>query len=212
MSNPNFLTVTAQMILEVQRRGLTPMAFVMNRATQEHIAEELWLVHRARMSALARFWHWLRHGRSIPLMDTLHGLPVMENAMLQDGGVFLQSTGTEAQGGMGVTDGLEQAAKAAAEENQRRGAEFWEKQRVNPPAVPNQDAAPTLNDLASGNGERPTASDVLIKALDHADELAGVVVIRIYANKDLDMAMNVDPYACQGILAKAQQYLFMKGM
>ena len=51
-----------------------------------------------------------------------------------------------------------------------------------------------------------------LEALDHADELAGVVVIRIYANKDLDIAMNVDPYACQGILAKAQQYLFMKGM
>ena len=115
MSNPNFLTVTAQMILEVQRRGLTPIAFVMNRATQEHIAEELWLVYRARISALARVWHWLRHGRSIPLMDTLHGLPVMENAILQDGGVFLQSTGTEAQGGMGVPAGLEQAVKAATE-------------------------------------------------------------------------------------------------
>jgi len=207
--------VAANMIAEVTSRGQTPVTFLMNAATANRIADEVELQAKAQMSTAKRFWFWLRNGKGGPEKLThLCGVPVTEAPHVPDGGIFLQ-TYTGAAQLSDVPAGLEQAAKFAAEEMERRRSEFWEKHPVAPPAVPDAqagDAAPTLNDLSSGGGERPTASDVLIKALDRADELAGVVVIRVYANKDLDMAMNVDSYTCQGILQKAQFYLAQRGM
>ena len=91
MPNPNFLAITANMIAEVQRRGCTPVSFVMNRATQAHIANELWQAHRLRMSALGKLWHWMRQGKTVPRLETLHGLSVVDGPHLQPGAVFLQS-------------------------------------------------------------------------------------------------------------------------
>ena len=96
-------------------------------------------------------------------------------------------------------------------------SEFWKKERVqgmmdamDEVAAPGE-IRPTLNDLSSGNGGRPSASDVLMRAMDRADDLAGVVVIRVYRNNDLDMAMNLDNYAAAGVLQKASYWLAMRG-
>lgn len=207
----NFLTVTAQMILEVQRRGQTPLGFAMNQATRVYIAGGCWLHHKATMSAAARVWYRLRHGGTAPVLDVLHGLPVMVNPQLQDGMIFLQLAGAQVAG-MGVPPGMEQAAKAAAQENARRGAGFWKEEPAAPPAAAQEDAMPTLNDLASGTGDRPSASDVLMKAMERCDDLSGIVVVRVFRNGDVDLCLNVDQFAAQGVLQKAQQYLFMKGM
>lgn len=208
---PTMIQVAANMIAEVTSRGQTPVTFLMNAATANRIADEVGFQSKARMSAAKRFWLWLRGKGGPAKLSHLCGVPVTEAPHVPDGGIFLQTYSGAAQLS-DVPAGLDQAAKAAAEENERRGAEFWDKQRVAAPGAQADDAAPTLNDLSSGGGERPTASDVLIKALDRADELAGVVVIRVYANKDLDMAMNVDSYTCQGILQKASFYLAQRGM
>ena len=200
MSNPNFLAITANMIVEVQRRGCTPVSFVMNRATQAHIANELWQAHRLKMSALGKLWHWMRQGKTVPRLETLHGLGVMDGPQLQDGAVFLQS--------ISVGQPPQEAPGAGSAQNAPAESPFW---RREPVAAP-EDSAPTLNDLASGGGDRPTASAVLIKALESSEDLAGVVVIRVHGNRDIDMTMNADPLACRGILDKAAQYLYMKGM
>ena len=197
MPNPNFLAITANMIAEVRRRGLRPVAFVMNRATQAHVAEEMWQAHKAKMSALAKAVHRIRHGKTAPRLEMLHGLGIMDGPHLQDGAVFLQSIDVPRP--MGMSQENQQAAPV----------EFWKRDPVAPPAE--GEAAPTLNDLSSGGGERPSCSDVLIRALDSAEGLSGVAVIRVHRNGNIDLCANIEKYALQGVIQHAQMWVIQNG-
>jgi hypothetical protein len=103
---------------------------------------------------------------------------------------------------------MEEAMKAA---QAQRGQEFWEKQRVEPPAAAQGDVAPTLNDLASGSGDRPSCTDVLIRALDSAEKLTGVAVVRVYQNGDIDLCANIEKFALQGVLQHAHVWVIQNG-
>lgn len=196
MPNPNFLAITANMIAEVQKRGLRPIAFVMNRATQAHVAEEMWQAHKAKMSALAKAVHRIRHGKTAPRLEMLHGLGIMDGPHLQDGAVFLQSIDVPRP--MGMSQENQQAAPA----------EFWKRE----PVAAAGDSAPTLSDIASGTGDRPSVSSILIEAMTDADSLDSVVVVRVHKNKDVSLCLNCNGFEAQGILQKAQFYLAQRGM
>jgi hypothetical protein len=200
-TNPQFLIAARTMIDQLLARGQRPLVFLMNPTTAGVIAADMAEFHFNQKSAFARFWHLVRHGKTVPKLETLHGVPVQEMASLPDGAMHLQCVANISPQAIG------EAMKAQAAQNQQRGQEFWEKQRVEPPAAAEGDVAPTLNDLASGSGDRPSCSDVLMKAMERADELSGVVVIRVYPNNRLDMSLNVDHYAATGILQKAMIYL-----
>jgi hypothetical protein len=107
---------------------------------------------------------------------------------------------------------MEQAAQDARQQLAARGEEFWKKDRVDAmDGVAAGEIRPTLNDLSSGNGERPSASDVLMKAMDDVDDLNGVVVVRVHRNGSVDLCLNVDQFAAQGVLQRAQMYLAQRG-
>lgn len=205
MPNPQFLIAARAMIDQLLARGQRPLVFLMNQTTAGVIAADMAEFHFNQKSAFARFWHLVRHGKTVPKLEALYGVPVQQSDYLPDGAMHLQCVANISP------QAIEEAMKAQAARNQQRGQEFWEKQRVEPPAgspaAAQGDVAPTLNDLASGSGDRPSCSDVLMKAMDGADQLAGVVVIRVYPNNRLDMCLNVEHYAATGVLQKAMIYL-----
>ena len=184
-TNPQFLIATRAMIDQLLARGQRPLVFLMNPTTARVIAADMAEFHFSQKSAFARFWHLVRHGKTVPKLETLYGVPVQQSDYLPDGTMHLQCVANI------PPQAIEEAMKAQAAQNQQRGQEFWEKQRAEPTAAQG-DVAPTLNDLASGSGDRPSCSDVLMKAMERADELSGVVVIRVYPNNRLDMSLNVD--------------------
>ncbi len=210
-TNPQFLIAARTMIDQLLARGQKPLCFLMNGKTATAIAADMAGIHFQTKSTAAKIWHLLRHRKTPPTLDALHGVPVQQNDYLPDGAMHLQCVPTVPQG-MGCPPGMEEAMKAAQAQQAQRGQEFWKKERIEPPAAAEGDAAPTLNDLASGTGDRPSASDVLMKAMERCDDLSGIVVVRVFRNGDVDLCLNVDQFAAQGVLQKAQQYLFMKGM
>lgn len=201
-TNTHFLVACKMMIDQLLARGQRPLTFLMNGNTAQVIAADLAEAHFNKQSALARFWHLVRHGKTVPKLETLYGVAVQQSDFLPDGRIHLQAMADMSQ--QSLDEAMKAAAQTQAQQNQARGQEFWQKDRVEPPA---EDAPLTLNDLASGNADRPSCQDVLIKAMERVDELAGVVVIRVYPNKSLDMCLNVDQYMASGILQNAMVYL-----
>ena len=206
MSTPNIVDHASEMLVSATQRGLTPVAFMMSGNTMRAIAQDAWEVRKRRMSVLGRFWQRLLRGHDVPRLEYFHGLAVAQADFLPDGLITLQAV--RPMGGQGygqhpqVTD---QSAANAPPEG------FME--RVPAPAgdLPEGEVRPTLNDLSSGTGERPSSSDVLMKALERADELKGVVVVRVLQNGDIDLCLNVDQFAAQGVLQRAQYWLMQRG-
>jgi hypothetical protein len=72
------------------------------------------------------------------------------------------------------------------------------------------DAVPTIQDLAQGTG-MPSVTDILIKAVESADSLKSVVVLRVHINNDVDICANIDTFSIAGVIQKAQVWLAMRG-
>jgi len=225
-ANLELLAASRVMVDQVIARGQVPVMFLMNRATSQALAETLAAAYRERQSTFWRLWLRIRHGKVAPRLESLHGIPVAQADYLPDGGLFLQvadraQVGLPAAPGVPTSTrppaGMEQAAQDARQQLAARGEEFWKKDRIQAlndamdgVAGPGE-IRPTLNDLSSGGGARPSASDVLMKAMEDVDDLNGIVVVRVHRNGNVDLCLNVDQFAAQGVLQKAQQYLFMKG-
>jgi hypothetical protein len=210
MSQPTLTAAARRMIAEIQQRGQHPICFLMNQATIQAVIAENMLEVNKRRSALGKAWHWLWYRNTVPKLESLAGVPVFEAPHIPNGGIYLQSASN------GPVPGAQpampqQPAHDQAQANANQTPEFWEKERVSAGA-PASVEAPTLNDLSSGGGERPTASDILMRAMNDADKLAGIVVVRVWPNQSLDLCLNVDPYAAQGILQKAMLYLMHGGL
>jgi hypothetical protein len=47
--------------------------------------------------------------------------------------------------------------------------------------------------------------------LEQADDLAGVVIVRVHRNGSVDLCLNVDQFAAQGVLQRAQMFLAQRG-
>jgi hypothetical protein len=220
-NNLALLAASRALIDQVIARGQVPVAYLMNPRTAQAIAETLAAAHKARLSTFGRLWLRIRHGHAAPRLEALYGVPVGRADYLPDGGLFLQSVDRAQMGqpaapvvptSMGPPAGLEQAAQDARQQLAARGEEFWKKDRVDAmDGVAAGEIRPTLNDLSSGNGERPSASDVLMKSLEQADDLAGVVVIRVYRNGSIDLCANVEKYALQGVIQHAQMWAMRNG-
>jgi hypothetical protein len=213
------------MVDQVIARGQVPVMFLMNRATSQALAETLATAYRERLSTFRRLWLRIWHGKAVPQLESLHGIPVGRADYLPNGGLFLQSVDRAQMGqpaapaaptSMGLPVGMEQAAQDARQQLAARGEDFWKKDRVQAlndamDGVAAGEIRPTLKDLSSGNGERPSASDVLMKSLEQADDLAGVVIVRVHRNGSVDLCLNVDQFAAQGVLQHAQMFLAQRG-
>jgi hypothetical protein len=162
---------------------------------------------KKRMSLFGRFWFWLRKGGIAPRLETLCGIPVMISPMMADGGLFLSA--------MGNTPGFSrpqgQHSPQATPAQPGTPAEFVKREAVAQADGAADEVRPTLDDLSQGSGDRPSAGDVLMKAMDGAENLAGVVVIRVHKNSDVDLCLNMNQFETQGVLQKAQQWLMMRG-
>jgi hypothetical protein len=220
-ANLELLAASRVMVDQVIARGQVPVMFFMNRATSQALAETLAAAYRERLSTFRRLWLRIQRGKAVPQLESLHGIPVGRADYLPPGGLFLQSVDRAQMGqpaapavptSMRPPAGLEQAAQDARQQLAARGEEFWKKDRVDAmDGVAAGEIRPTLNDLSSGNGERPSASDVLMKAMDDVDDLNGVVVVRVHRNGSVDLCLNVDQFAAQGVLQRAQMYLAQRG-
>jgi hypothetical protein len=207
----NYLQVSSVMIQAVKARGGQPIMFLMNRATSNRIADDLASVLKRQMSGAARAWHWLRFRKVAPVLDSLHGIPVMVHPLLPDGNIQLQSANAPhvAFNPEGITgqpiEGVQRAADVVP-------PEFVHRERVEGVEVAQGDAPPSLDDLSKGSGGRPSCGDVLIKALEGSDNLRGVVVIRVHSDGNVDLCLNVNEFEASGVIQKAHQYLAMRGM
>jgi len=207
----NYLQVSSVMIQAVKARGGQPIMFLMNRATSNRIADDLSSVLKRQMSGAARAWHWLRFRKVTPSLDSLHGIPVMVHPLMPDGNIQLQSANAPhvAFNPEGITgqpvEGVQRAADVVP-------PEFIHRERVEGVEEAQGDAPPSLDDLSKGSGSRPSCGDILIKGLEQIDRAAGVIVIRVYDDEQIDMSLNIGALAAQGVLHKASVWLQMRGM
>ena len=223
-NNLALLAASRALIDQVIARGQVPVAYLMNPRTAQAIAETLAAAHKARLSTLRRLWMRIRHGSAAPRLETLYGVPVIQADYLPDGGVLLQVGDRAALGqnpGCAPPPAAEQGKPSPQANAERLKAaeadpEFWKRERVQGmmdamDGVAAGEIRPTLNDLSSGSEGRPSASDVLMKAMDNVDDLNGVVVVRVHRNGAVDLCLNVDQFAAQGVLQRAQMYLAQRG-
>lgn len=202
MQQPSLTEVAAQMVQTVIARGQQPVAFMLNEATAKAIADLTIGNAKQRISVLSRFWLWFAKRNIQPRLEFLCGVPVIVTPTMQDGGIFLQAM---ARGPVQQEVADKQAASVVP-------AEFLKREPVADSASPCVgEVRPTLDDLSKGDGDRPSSSDVLMKAMENVDDLIGVVVVRVHRNNDIDLCLNTNQFETQGILQKAQQWLMMRG-
>lgn len=199
MQQPSLIEASRNMIQVILSRGQSPVYFMMNATTAEAIAVEIAEVFQRQRSAIARLWHWIRHRNMHPQLSKLHNLPVMIVGHLPDGGIFLQSVSP---------------MQAPQVQQQAQPSPFVERfAHVPPDVAQNEDGEvrPTLDQLSTNGKGRVTASDILMKAMDQADNLLGVIVIRIHQDNSVDACLNCNEFEAQGVLQKAAMWLHMRG-
>jgi hypothetical protein len=204
MQQPTLIQIAQQMVQKAVSLGQTPVAFMMNTTTSRAISESLIGECKKRMSLFGRFWFWLRKGGIAPRLETLCGIPVLIAPTMDDGGLFLQAMARNP----GFSQGQGQHAQLAAPGPR---AEFVKREPVAQADGATDEVRPTLNDLASSNGNFPSSSDVIMRAMEKVEELSGVAVVRVYKNGDIDLCANIEKYALQGVLQHAQMWVMQNG-
>ncbi len=206
--NPALIHHCNAMVQHAIANGGKPVVFLMSETTKSAIAETLLHVERQRRSAFSRFWHWLR-GEKFELTH-LMGVPVIVNLHLPDGYVSLQVAQERADSGQEPGASLTQAnlgAAGALDGQESSGNPFMRRERVEP----EEDKIPTLAELSSSGNGSISPSDVLMKAMTDVDDLAGIVVVRVHRNQDVDLCMSCNSFEAQGVLNRAQMWLAMRG-
>lgn len=207
MQQPTLIQIAQQMMQRVVQSGQAPVCFMMNANTSRAISETMVVECKKRMSLFDRFMFWARKRNIAPRLETLCGIPVVISPMMQDGGLFLSSMGNAP----GFSQPQGQHAPQAAPAQPNPPAEFVKREAVSQADGAGGDVRPTLDDLSQGSGDRPSSSDVLMKAMDGAENLMGVVVVRVHRNGDVDLCLNTNQFETQGVLQRAQQWLMMRG-
>lgn len=206
MQQPTLIQIAQQMMQRVVQSGQAPVCFIMNTNTSRVIFETLVVECKKRMSLFDRFMFWARKRNIAPRLETLCGIPVVISPIMQDG-LFLSSMGNAP----GFSQPQGQHAPQAAPAQPGPPAEFVKREAVSQTDGAGGDVRPTLDDLSKGSGDRPSCSDVLMKSLDNVESLVSVVVVRVYRNGDVDLALNCNQFEASGVLQKAMQWLMMKG-
>lgn len=204
MQQPTLIQVAAQMMEKARQVGSQPVAFLMNETTARSISELVIGDYKKRMSVAGRFWFWARKRNIPPRLETLCGIPVLITPTMDDGGLFLQSMARMPGFSPGQGQHSPQATPGPPEE-------FVKREPVTQADGAADEVRPTLDDLSQGSGDRPSSSDVLMKAMDGAEGLMGVVVVRVYKNGDVDLCLNTNQFETAGVLNKAMQWLMMRG-
>lgn len=204
--DPKILIAQCQLILnQALAMGQVPIMFVMNDTTCRAIGDYIRL--QAKESRIVLLKRKLLK-KPIPKMTNLFGLPIMENSHLPDFVISLQWAPTR-----DIKHGEPMATVGTnvAEANQPgvQANPFIKQEPI--ASSPAEDKAITLEDIAQGNGNRVTVTDVLIRGLENAEAIAHVVVIRKYHNGDVDLAMSCNPDEAVGVVQKAQMWLAQNG-
>lgn len=216
------------MLQQARAMGQTPLVYIMNPATNRHLTDLAAIEVKPKQSTFQRWYMGVRKKKLI--LQVLFGVPILQNQHLNDGFVSLQlvpvpmqpqpaapaspmpfvkrepviqeapalDAGCYMMGG--GPDGL--CSEAAHCPGCTATRERWKRKA--------EAAAPTLGDLAASTG-MPTVTDILIKAVESADSLKSVVVLRVHNNNDVDICANIDTFAIAGVIQKAQVWLAMRG-
>src|SRR5579863_1607805 len=208
MIQPMQLLAHAKMMLDNARReGHTPVAFMMNGSMRDLFAAAVNGERNQNKSALSRLF-----SKDSTVLRDLFDLPIIENPGMPNGAYTVQlAAPPEEQEAMNRA--LAQGAQAAmaglapAPPQQNAQSPFWNKERVEPGQVPDK---PSLGDIAGGQSDRPSVTDILIKSLEGADNLKQIVVIRVHKNDDVDASSNCNRFEIHGILQKLSIWLQMR--
>lgn len=203
MQRPHYLDHCRAMLAQALHHGAIPIVFIMNGEVRKQCFSIAADEREETLGFLGRRWfHWRR--RSQQLL-ALFGVPVIENNFLPESFISLQLAPVPGQ----FQPNLSTGAQQQSQQNAAPDKAFWQKGGSPQPAA-NPDT-PTLSDLSSSDAERPTVSDVLIRAMEGADSLKGVAVVRIYRNGDVDLCANVNKFELQGVLQHAQMWVMQNG-
>jgi hypothetical protein len=129
-------------------------------------------------------------------------VPILQNQYLPDGYVTLQFAPTLQPRPVPVP--AQQAAPVP-------GNPFVRREPMPVQEAPINETGPTLEDIASGSDGMPTVSDVLIKAIEAAEKVKHVAVLRIYNNGDVDASSNMDHTTLTGAIQKFQIWAMQNG-
>jgi len=201
--NPNpqlsFLQQANLMIARTRGAGLTPLYFLMNAVTNGYVAQELATAAEARRSALGRIIARLRGDKSKARLQALLTLPVIDAPNLPDGVILLQHSGVIQPVPQAGTMG--EVASKVSYNPHAPIPEFKAGEKVEAGDM----GTPTLQELASGKDITPTA--VLIRAMEQADDIRGVVVLRVFRNGSIDLSCNLSKFELQGVLQQGQYWV-----
>lgn len=199
------LTHCERMIGVARQQNAIPVAFIMSRRTKASVMVMLDCEREQKQSVLQKLLvRFKRH----PAALNLFGIPVLTNDNFIDGMISLQ-TALLGQPGPASTEAPADALGGTAAKEQAAQAINPFAERV--PVKAEDESAPTLAQLASSRGDMPSPTDVLIKAMEGADALQHVVVIRVHRDGSVDMCGTADQFGTRGIINKAVVWLEMKG-
>lgn len=196
MTQPSLVTQSQLLLNQARTAGQTPVFFGMNQATMRTVAAELHQAAQGKLSLLGRWMSRLRDQDALKRLQSLQGLPVIDNPHLPDGSLVLMLAQIPVQ-----------ASPQAGQQNalaREPMAEFQQKVAAEP-----GDGAPTLAEMAKGDGLTPSA--ILMTAFRDIERVKQVVVIRVYENEDVDLCLNANTFEAAGILQKAQYWLATRG-
>lgn len=199
------LTHCERMIGVARQQNAIPVAFIMSRRTKASVMVMLDCDREKKQSVLQKL---LARFKRQPEALNLFGIPVLTNDNFIDGMVSLQ-TALLGQPGPASTEVPANALGGSVAKEQAAVAINPFAERV--PVKADDESAPTLAQLASSRGDMPSPTDVLIKAMEGADRLQHVVVIRVHRGGDVDMCGTADQFGMRGIINKAVIWLEMKG-
>lgn len=199
------LTHCERMIGVARQQNAIPVAFIMSRRTKASVMVMLDYEREKKQSVLQKL---LARFKRHPANLNLFGIPVLTNDNFIDGMISLQ-TALLGQPGPASTEAPANAlCGSVAKEQAAQGINPFA-ERV--PVKAEDESAPTLAQLASSRGDMPSPTDVLIKAMEGADALQHVLVVRAHHNGDVELGCSGDLFVASGMLQKAQIYIASRG-
>ena len=222
LQNPTHALVSHchMMLHQMLGAGHKPLMYIMSPGTRRAIIESA-VKDKAVELAKDRPWWKKAFWRKEPSVESLVavpacllGVPICPNEFMPDGMVQLQALPVITQQGVHMNGKgyvpdeqirKEQAADMAQE------SPFWRREPVAVPVQAQAGQVPTLDDLAQGDGPRPSPSDILIKAMADIDGVKHIAVLEIMHNGGVEACTNMDHTTLTGAIQKFALWVAMNG-